>query len=182
MKVIFLHDVSNMAKAGEIKEVADGYARNFLLPRKLALLANFGATQTIALQKKTEARRQKEIEAEMTELARQMKGKEISIEAKVGTKGRLYGSITNADIAAELQKTDGIEVDKRKIEMDGPIHQLGSYDVTLKLAKDLTTKLKVTVIEANVIEEENAEATEEVVAAEEEAEATEEAADEEEKA
>ena len=146
MKVIFLKDVPNVAKAGEVKEVASGYSRNFLIPRKQALLVRSGATIG-EIQSQTKAGNQEQIEAELIELADQLEGKEISLKARVGAKDRLYGSITNADIASELQNATGLVVDKRKIELAEPIHQLGSYEVAIRLAKDIIPKIKVAVTE-----------------------------------
>ena len=147
MKVVFLQDVPNVATAGEIKEVADGYGRNFLIPRKLALPANSPALSTIRTQLKTEAASQVQTEAKLAEMAQQLEGKEITLEARAGAKDRLYGSITSADIASELQNTSGVVIDKRKIELTEPIRQLGSYEVAIKLAKDVIPKIKVTVTE-----------------------------------
>jgi len=147
MKVIFLDDVPNVARAGEIKEVASGYGRNFLIPKKLALLANSPAVSTIAAQLKIKARSQVQTEAELIELAHHLDGKEIVLEARVGAKDRLYGSITSADIAAELQNSAGVVIDKRKIELAEPVRQLGSYEVAIRLAKDIIPKIKVIVKE-----------------------------------
>ena len=146
MKVIFLKDVPKVAKAGEVKEVASGYGRNFLIPRKLALLATSGAVVK-EIQSQTKFGNQEQIDAELVELANQLDGKEISLEARVGAKDRLYGSITNADIASELQSTTGLVVDKRKIELAEALHQLGSYEVVIKLARDIVPKIKVNVVE-----------------------------------
>ena len=143
MKVIFLQDVSNVARAGEIKEVANGYGRNFLIPQKLALLASPPAISTI--ERKVKARSQAPTEGEVIELAHQLEGKEITLKAKTGAKDRLFGSITSADIASELQNTAGLVVDKKKIELAEPIKQLGSYEVAIKLAKDIATKIIVIV-------------------------------------
>ena len=147
MKVIFLQDVSKVARAGEIKEVADGYGRNFLIPQKLALLANSSALNTMETQLKMKAHSQDQEEASLVELAHQLEGKEITLKAKVGAKEHLYGSITSADITAELQNTTGLVVDKRKLELAEPIRQLGSYEVAIRLAKDIIPKIKITVIE-----------------------------------
>ncbi|MDI6815146.1 MAG: 50S ribosomal protein L9 [Dehalococcoidales bacterium] len=147
MKVIFLEDVPNVAKAGEIKEVASGYGRNFLIPKKLALLANSPAVSTIATQLKIKTRSQVQTEAELVELANHLDGKEIVVKARAGAKDRLHGSITSADIASELQNTVGLVIDKRKIELAEPIRQLGSYEVAIKLAKDIIPKIRVTVTE-----------------------------------
>jgi len=146
MKVIFLQDVPHVAKAGEIKEVASGYGRNFLIPQKLAMLASPQAISLAETQRRVKARQQAESEVEFQELAQELEGKEITIEARVGAQEHLYGSITNADIAAELESGAGLVVDKRKIELAEPIRQLGSYEVTVKLAKEIMPKIKVTVI------------------------------------
>ncbi len=147
MKVIFLEDVPNVARASDIKEVADGYARNFLLPKKLALLAKPGVTRMMEAQRRIRASSQQQTEAELVELANQLDGKEVSLKVRSGVKGHLYGSITSADIAAELQNTAGLVVDKRKIELAEPIRQLGSYEVAIRLAKDIIPKVKVSVVE-----------------------------------
>jgi large subunit ribosomal protein L9 len=149
MKVVFLQDVPNVAKAGEIKEVADGYGRNFLIPRKLAALASPQAISQVKTGDKAQAR----TEEELGELAQQLEGKEVSLKAHAGAKERLYGSITSADIAAELESATGLVVDKRKIELEKPIHKLGSYELTVKLGKDTTPKITVNVIEEEAKEE-----------------------------
>jgi len=143
MRVIFLEDVPNVARAGEIKEVANGYGRNFLIPKKLALLANSPATSQLQVQPKLTA--QDQTEDELVKLANQLEGKEITLKARTGAKDRLYGSITSADIAAELQTIAGVAVDKRKLDLAEPIRQLGSYEVAIRLAKDIVPRIKVTV-------------------------------------
>lgn len=145
MKVIFLQDVPHVAQAGEMKEVADGYARNFLIPRKLAAQADPKMMSAIEAQVRTSARQAAQNETEMTELAGQLDGKEIVITARVGANERLYGSITTGDISAELEKSFGIIVDKRKIEMENPIRELGSHEVPIKLARDIIPNITVTV-------------------------------------
>ena len=143
MRVIFLEDVPNVARAGEIKEVANGYGRNFLIPKKLALLANSPVTSQIQVQPKLTA--QDQTEDALIKLANQLEGREVTLKARVGAKDRLYGSITNADIVAELQNIAGVAVDKRKVELVEPIRQLGSYEVAIRLARDIVPKIKVTV-------------------------------------
>ena len=147
MKVIFLQAVPGVARTGEIKEVANGYGRNFLIPRKLALLASSGTINAVGAQLEVKAHSEAQTEAELVELAGQLDGREVVLEARTGGKDRLYGSITAADIAIELESTMGIALDKRKVELDEPIHQLGSYEVTIRLAKDIVPKIKVTVSE-----------------------------------
>jgi large subunit ribosomal protein L9 len=126
--------------------VADGYARNFLIPQKLAVMANPSTLNTLEAQIKKAASSQAQTEEEMTDLAQQLDGKEITLKAKVGAKEQLYGSITSADIAAELQN-NGLVVDKKKIEIAEPIRKLGSHEVAIRLAKDAIPKIKVIVIE-----------------------------------
>ena len=152
MKVIFLQDVPNVARAGEMKEVADGYGRNYLIPRKLAAQADPKMTNAIEAQVRASARQVAQNEAQMTELANQLDGKEIVITARVGANERLYGSITTGDIIAELEKSHGVTVDKRKIELENPIRELGSHEVPIRLTKDIIPKVKL-----NIIEEEKAE-------------------------
>jgi large subunit ribosomal protein L9 len=177
MKVIFLQDVPNVAHAGQVKEVADGYARNYLIPRKLAALAQPQAVSQIETRtKKMEVR----LTSEMKELASQIEGKEVSLKAKAGAKDKLYGSITSADIAAGLKNVTGLEIDKRKIELDEPIRQLGSYEIALKLGKDIAPKIKVTVTEEEA--EEKPPKKEKKVAKKKEAPKTEEKAAKEKKA
>jgi len=147
MKVIFLQDVPNVAKVGEIKEVANGYGRNFLIPQKLASLAKPGSTNTVEAQSRVKAKNQAEDQAKLVELANHLDGSEVTLKARVGAKERLYGSITTADIAAELQSSAGLVVDKKKIELAEPIRHLGSYEVAIRLAKDIVPKIRVRVIE-----------------------------------
>ena len=145
MKVIFLQDVPNVARAGEIKEVASGYGRNFLIPKKLALLASSPATNVIEVQRQINLRNQQQTETELAELANRLDGREVFLKARAGAKDRLYGSITSADIAAELESTTGSAVDRRKVELANPIRQLGSHEVPIRLAKDIVPKITVTV-------------------------------------
>lgn len=147
MKVIFLEDVPNVARAGEVKEVADGYGRNFLIPRKLALLAGSEAMNAVKAKLEMKARTQAQTEAQLLELANYLDGREIILEARAGVKDRLYGSITAADIAAELESNTGFAIDKRKIELDESIRQVGSYEVAIRLAKDIVPQIRVTVSE-----------------------------------
>jgi large subunit ribosomal protein L9 len=146
MKVVFLQDVARVAKAGEIKEVADGYGRNYLIPQNIALLASTSTLNDRETQLKIKAQREANEEAEMVKIAEELQGREITLKAKAGAKEHLYGSITNADIADELQKIAGLVIDKRKIELIEPIRQLGSYDVIIKLARNIIPKIKVNVI------------------------------------
>ncbi len=142
MKVIFLEDVPNVAKAGDVKEVTDGYGRNYLLPKKLALVSKPGAVATVKAQ--IEARAESE---KMKKLAAEIEGKEITLKVKMGTKERMHGSITAANVATELQELIGQAIDKRKVDLEEPIKLLGSYDIAIKLAKGIEPKIKLNIIE-----------------------------------
>ena len=147
MKVIFLKDVKGKGKKGEIKNVADGYAHNYLLKNNLAIEANQATISQLDGQKKKE---QKEAAQELEE-AKQLKEKlenlTIELTAKSGEGGRLFGSITTKQIAKELEKTHGIKLDKRKMELDDAIRSLGYTNVPVKLHQDVTATLKVHVTE-----------------------------------
>jgi len=155
MKVVFIEDVPSVAGVGEIKEVADGYGRNYLIPRKLAVLADARAMQIVEAQKRKKAQQEAETEKEMQELAKRLEGLELAIKAKAGAKEKLYGSITNADIAEELSKSTGLEVDRRKIELEKPIQEIGSYKIAIRLTRDIVPSIKL-----NVVEEEEKEGKE----------------------
>ena len=151
MKVVLLEDVPGKGRAGEIREVSKGYAKNFLLPRGLALIA------TPDVQKRVELRLEKErldesVDRErLVELAQQIEGKEIRFKARVGGGERLFGSITAADVAEQLSGIIGSVVDKKRIDIEKPFHQTGSYEIAVKLASDIRPNITV------VIEEEEAE-------------------------
>jgi large subunit ribosomal protein L9 len=154
MKVVLLEDIPGKGRAGEIKEVSKGYVKNFLLPRRLALVA----TPTVI--KQVESRLEKEkleesIDREkLGELAQQIEGKEIRFKARLGAGERLFGSITAADVAEELSRAIGSVIDKKKIDIEKPFRQIGSYEVAVKLASDIKPQITV------VIEEEERKETE----------------------
>ncbi|ACZ42720.1 ribosomal protein L9 [Thermobaculum terrenum ATCC BAA-798] len=145
MKVVLLKDVPGVGSAGTVKEVADGYARNFLLPRKLAAPATQAALKQVEQIKAAEQRRQEKAEAQTAELANKINGQELLFKVRTGSEGRLYGSITNADIAEVLSRQIGVEIDKRKIVLEEPIHMIGTFDVPVKLSSNHTPKIKVVV-------------------------------------
>jgi len=149
--------VPDVAEVGEVKEVADGYGRNFLIPKRLAVLPGSQASSIVKAQLKVKARRQAETEAEMARLGKQLEGKEVTVKAKVGANDRLYGSITNTDIAEELERSAGVIIDKRKIEIEEPIRQVGKYEVTIRLTKDAMPKIKLIVMGEEEKEEEGGE-------------------------
>ena len=146
MKVIFLTDAPK-GKKGEIKEVADGYAINFLIPKGLALPATSAAIKTAQTQSEEKAQRQAREREEQNRMIQELEGKELHFKAKAGAKGRLHGAITSAHIADELTKLTGFEVDKKKVELEEPLHHLGSYEVMISFAKGCEAKIKVTIEE-----------------------------------
>jgi len=145
MRVILLKDVSGKGEAGEIKEVSQGYARNFLLPQGLALVA----TPTIIKQVEVEiqkGRSQKTVDqTKLAELAEQIEGSRIYFHTRIGAGDRLFGSITAADIAKELSQVTGSVVDKRKIDIDKPLRQGGNHEIIVKLAKGLEPHITVVI-------------------------------------
>ncbi len=147
MRVVLTEDVPGQGKAGEIREVSRGYAKNFLLPRGLALIA------TSTLVKEVESRLQRErleesVDREqLVELAQQIEGKEIRFKARTGAGERLFGSITAADIAEELSKSIGSVIDKKKIDVEKPLRQTGSHEIAVKLAGDLRPQITVVIEE-----------------------------------
>lgn len=147
MKVILQKDVSNLGDAGDLKEVADGYARNFLLPNRLAIRANEGSAKVIEHQRKLAAMKKDKRVKSMKEIATLIESKEFQVFAKVGENDKLFGSVTSIDIASALKK-EGIEVDKRKIEIPEHIKSLGNYQVKLKLTDGITTIIKLKVEKA----------------------------------
>jgi large subunit ribosomal protein L9 len=147
MKVVFLEDVPDVAGSGEVKEVADGYARNFLIPRKLAAQATNQVTSQLEAQQASRAKKKAHMAAEIDKMAQQLDGSQISIKVKGGVKGRLYGSVTSADIAQALSQASGLEIDKRKVELAEPIRELGTFEVAVKLGKDALPRIKVNVVE-----------------------------------
>lgn len=147
MKVILLKDVKGTGKKGEMKEVSDGYARNFLFPKKLAVLADNTALKELKEKNKSqEIKAQKEYEAAV-EQGKKMEEMNVVIYSKAGEGGRLFGSITSKDIAEQLKKQHGVEVDKRKISLDEPIKVLGSRKVDIKIHQKVTTTVRVDVKE-----------------------------------
>ncbi|MCR1953067.1 MULTISPECIES: 50S ribosomal protein L9 [unclassified Clostridium] len=142
MKVILLQDVKKVGKKGDIVDISDGYARNFLFPRKLAEEANNNNMHILNAKKENERKKKlAEIEAAQ-KLASELKGKEIKIEAKSGNGGRLFGAITSKDVAELINKQFKLSVDKKKIVMD-TIKVAGSYDIEIKLYPEVSTKMKV---------------------------------------
>jgi large subunit ribosomal protein L9 len=147
MKVIFLKDVKGKGKKGEIKNVADGYAHNFLIKQGLAIEASSANISTLEGQKKKEDKRAAEELAEAKKLGEQLEKITVELSAKAGEGGRLFGSITTKQIAEELQKKHGIKIDKRKMELSDAIRTLGHTKVPVKLHHEVLATLTVHVKE-----------------------------------
>ena len=145
MKVILLKDIKGTGKKDQIIEASDGFARNYLIPRKLAKEATAEALNSIEKAKSADKHREAVKRAEAEEKARELKGKVIQLSVRGGENGKLYGAVTNDQIAAALKEQHGFEVDKRKLELDEPIKTAGQSFVTLKLMTGISTRMIVNV-------------------------------------
>ena len=147
MKVILLKDVKGQGKRGEIKNVSEGYAMNFLFPQQLAVAANDSSVTVLDNQKKAEQRKKDQEKADAVELGQKLETLTVELKAKSGKDGRLFGAITSKQVADGLEKQKQIKLDKRKIVMDDAIRTLGVTEVAVKLHPEVTSKLKVHVTE-----------------------------------
>ncbi len=145
MKVILLADVKGTGKKEEIVNVSDGYARNFLFPKKLAVESTPGAAKEIERKKAAERAREMERRAEAEKKAGLLRGKVITVTAKCGAQGRLYGSVTGQEIADALKKQYQVDVDKRKIDLSDAIRTVGETEVVVKLYPEISAKMTVRV-------------------------------------
>ena len=147
MKVILLQDVRGKGKKGQMLEVSDGYARNYMLPRKIAVEAAPDAINTMKMNDKATQDRIAREKAEAMEVSRKLRGMTLTVTAKGGGAGRLFGSVTNQEIADALAQEAGIKLDKRKIVIADPIKNVGTYTVTCKLGYEITAPLTVKIVE-----------------------------------
>ena len=145
MKVVLLKDVKNVGKRDDILTVSDGYARNFLFPQKLAAEATPGALKEIQRKRAAQDAREAEMLAEAKDKAAALKDKVITLEVKCGEKGRLYGSVTAAEVADALERQHGVKVDKRKIDIGDPIRETGMRTISVWLYSGVTTPMKLDV-------------------------------------
>ena len=146
MKVILLADVKGKGKAGDVVKVNDGYARNMLFPKGLAKEATAGNLKNLEHQKAIAAEQEAERKAEAEATAKKLADLTVKIETKAGDNGKLFGSITSADIADACKEQAGIEIDKKKIVLDAPVKQAGNVEVHVKLYPEVTAKLKVEIV------------------------------------
>jgi len=146
MKILLLKDVDNVGYAGDVKNVANGYGRNYLIPQQLAVLATPGALKQAETIRKTAEKRRAQEKADAEAIANQVGGLKLLFERRAGETGKLYGSVTSADITEAIQKKTGIDIDKRKVALAEPIRNLGDQQVTIKLMIDVATDISVEVV------------------------------------
>ncbi|MGB8266641.1 MAG: 50S ribosomal protein L9 [Candidatus Velthaea sp.] len=149
MKVILLSDVPALGKRGAVVNVADGYANNFLFPRKLAVTASEGALKTLEQQNKAKARKQADEVANAHEVAQQLEATTLKVTARAGGNGRLFGTVTNANVAAAIHEQLAVTIDRHKIEMKDGIKALGTYAVQVRLGNSIIAKTSVQVVNEN---------------------------------
>ena len=147
MKVILLTDVKGKGKKGQMIEVSDGYARNYMLPRKLAIEATTDAVNTMRMNDKATAERIAREKAEAMEISKKLRELVLIVKAKGGGQGRLFGAVTNTEVASALEKQAGIKLDKRKIVLNETIKNVGTYTATCKLGYEITAPLTVKIEE-----------------------------------
>ena len=147
MKVILQKDIRGKGKKGQMIEVAEGYARNFLLPKGLAVLATADAMNTMRLQEKAKAKADAEAKAAATEIAEKLKGLQVKVVSKGGEGGKLFGAVTGREIAAALKEQHGVDIDSKKLVLDEPIKSFGSYQVKAKLGFEISGTVYVIVTE-----------------------------------
>lgn len=148
MKIILMSEVKSLGPIGTVVDVADGYARNYLLPRGLAAEASKGSLALLEQQRRAKARRDAEAVASAEALGKQLEGLLLNVPAKAGGNGRLFGAVTNGDVAEAIRRELGVEVDRHKIEVPDNIKSLGSYPIEIKLGKNVTAKSTVKVVAA----------------------------------
>ena len=156
MRIIFLEDVPGSGRAGDVKEVKNGYARNFLLPRKLAALATHDHLQRIEILRKTADERRVKEEKDLTAIAEYLSEVSMTLTAKMASTGRFYGAITSAMIADELARLTDREIDRRTIKLAEPIHEPGEHQVEVQMAHGITATIQVTAQAEGAEEEEPA--------------------------
>ena len=151
MKVLLTQDVYKLGHAGEVKTIADGYGRNYLLPQGMAIMATDGALKRAEALKTKAIQKRAANNAEVEAVAQVIGSKTYYFNAKTGDKGKLYGSITSAQIAEKISAVLGAEFDKRKVELREPIREVGTHMVTLRLSTDITPKITVVVSPLGVV-------------------------------
>ena len=146
MEVILREDIDKLGSRGQVVKVANGYARNFLLPKRLAVAATEGNRKIVEQERQAHVRREAKQKDEAGDLAKQLEGLTVTIAQKAGETDQLFGSVTSKDVADALAAKDFSAVDRRKIQLDEPIKQLGEYKVPVKLHKEVTVEITVVVV------------------------------------
>ena len=149
MKVILQQDVKGQGKKGQMVEVSEGYARNFLIPRKLAVLATADAMNTMMLQEKAKKAEEARQKAEAEAIAEKLKSAQVKVSARAGANGKLFGAVTSKEVSDALMAQHKIELAKQKIVLDEPIKSFGTYQLKAKLGHEVTGTIHVIVVEAN---------------------------------
>ena len=147
MKVLLIQDVDNVGLAGDIKEVADGFGRNYLIPQGLALIANASNIKRLEDLRRQEDTRQAKMIGHYQEIADKLKGVTLKIGAKAGTSGKIFGSVTNIQIAAALKEQFGVEVERKQIELPEEVKNIGAYKAVLNMHKDVDCVVDFEVVE-----------------------------------
>ena len=171
MRVVFLQDVAGVAQGGDVKEVKNGFARNYLIPKNFAVPATHNELQRVKQYSEQAERTRLRLLQDMRELSETLNGKRIDVEMRAGASGQLYGSVTNAIIADKLSELSERDIDRRGIEISDPIRQLGSFDVSVRLHPEVQAQIEVLVYPTGTTADAWLQSLEEAEAAEESAEA-----------
>lgn len=162
MRVVFLEDVAGVAQGGDVKEVKNGFARNYLLPKNLAVPATHNALQRVVRLGVEADKTRLKVLSDMRELSELLNGQQVNVEMRAGVSGQLYGSVTNAIVAEKLSELTDREIDRRTVEIEEPIRQLGTFDINVRLHSEVQAQIKVLVYpigtDPNAVEEEESEA------------------------
>ncbi len=148
MKVILLEDVKNVGKKGELVNASDGYAKNFLFPKKLAVEATKSNLNDFELKQKAEAKRKKEELEQAQNMAKELENKTVTVKVKTGENGKLFGSVTNKEVAEEIVKQTGMEIDKKKVSIGYPIKMVGERTAVIKLHPKVSAEITIKIVEA----------------------------------
>lgn len=148
MKVILLEDVKSVGKKGELVNTSDGYAKNFLFPKKLAVEATKSNLNDFELKQKAEARRKKEEFEQAQAIAKELENKTVTVKVKTGENGKLFGSVTNKEVAEEIVKQTGLEIDKKKVSIGDPIKMVGERTAVIKLHPKVSAEITIKIVEA----------------------------------
>ncbi|NDO46947.1 50S ribosomal protein L9 [Clostridium sp. MD294] len=148
MKVILLEDVKSVGKKGELVNASDGYAKNFLFPKKLAVEATKSNLNDFELKQKSEAKRKKEELEQAQNMAKELENKTVTVKVKTGENGKLFGSVTNKEVAEEIVKQTGMQIDKKKVSIGDPIKMVGERTAVIKLHPKVSAEITIKIVEA----------------------------------